>query len=630
VTLALQEVTAARAAALPDSVTPLGSAYTLVIKGPSGAPAEVSIADMQWTLTYSDAEVAAAGMTARRNDLVLYLLDAGATGWVAIPGARSVSANGRTSVFATFTAKTGCVVQTGLPPASASDAAATISAERLGVSRGTSTTLTCSAVDTQALGLTYAWTADVGTLAGDGSEVTWTAPDAMKVATVSCVVTDGLGSKRTAVINLASVGDTGPPTAVTRGVCVICFDDANLGDWRYAFPYMLENYGMKGVCYLQSNRMGTGVASSNEQYMVMQAAGWEIGNHTQTGQLLSTPGLTPQQIMDQLVLPAQDDIQAALGGSYRCATFAAPQGNFGAEDASEEANVAALLGEFDAVRGTNSTYYAFPIQNLTTTHANPGAPTKWVGSWSVQSADPQTTTFAKHLVDLAADNNGCAILHFHNITEDPTYYDVKPAVFSEVIDHVAASGVDVVTMDELFSIPWPTNSAVVADGGFTRMAALWGSIGQAWPVTGQASLWDFYYPFRPSGTTGILIDAATGHDAAGSARLDASASGVRYLEQRLSLEPNTDYVASAWVKTQNLVGKGAQIAQVGAAGAKLLAPVLDASGAGLYGTNDWTYVEGSFTSGPVGTALGNAELWLQVEGSSGTAWFDDVSIEPAP
>ncbi|MGA2367941.1 MAG: PKD domain-containing protein [Dehalococcoidia bacterium] len=58
-------------------------------------------------------------------------------------------------------------------------------------------TLTCVARDPQSTKLTYSWSVDNGTLEGQGSQVTWTAPSAVGDYTVTVKVTNEVGAQAT-------------------------------------------------------------------------------------------------------------------------------------------------------------------------------------------------------------------------------------------------------------------------------------------------------------------------------------------------------------------------------------------------------------------------------------------------
>lgn len=70
------------------------------------------------------------------------------------------------------------------------------------VNVGGKTEITCVAVDPDGDTETYAWSADKGTIAGDGSKIVWTAPDAAGVCVVKVVVSDSKGLKTEQSLNI--------------------------------------------------------------------------------------------------------------------------------------------------------------------------------------------------------------------------------------------------------------------------------------------------------------------------------------------------------------------------------------------------------------------------------------------
>ncbi len=608
--------------------TPVGSAFSLSATG-AGAPA--SLAEITWLFTFSFGELTAAQVPdARRDALSRYLWDEADRSWERIAASLSRSGTDRTSVFATFAASTNCTVRVGLPPDSLAPAISSLTAESLAVPRGGSVALTCVAADPAGGSVAYQWLADEGTIDGSGATATWTTGDDYGPATITCIARNEEGAVSAEDIVLVSSWPDPTPASLAGGVCVFCFDDANTGD-SYAFDYMYGNYGMKATCFLQSDRLGTVRAASLPSYRAMSAAGWQLGNHTVNGIPFDQQTGTAAARIAAAVDPAQLAIQQRLALDGAPQVFAAPMGTWGVGATEEAAMAQALLGVFPTIRGTYSTYYGFPLQHLNSVHNRTGEVTGWLDAFSVSSGAPLSLTLARHLIDLAVANDGLAVLHTHNITDSPTRYDLTGADFRALIDYIHASGARTVTFAELYDLraAWP-DSVLVADGDFSRMAALWPALGSAWPNPvdyPDVDLGTLYYPYQPStyAAGAVAIDTAQGHGAAGSVRLTAQGSGEVYLHQRLALEPSTAYRASAWVRTEGVSGgTGAYLGSLGIESSELEAPA-----GGLTGTNGWTYVEGTFVSGPVGGLLEDADLQITLDATAGSAWFDDIQVIPA-
>ncbi|MEN9991115.1 MAG: hypothetical protein RLZZ224_817 [Verrucomicrobiota bacterium] len=84
------------------------------------------------------------------------------------------------------------------------------------------------------------------------------------------------------------------------------------------------------------------------------------------------------------------------------------------------------------------------------------------------------------------------------------------------------------------------------------------------------------------------------------------------------LEANTSYRFSAWVRTENVVRTGGLGAMINAHGAQV-------KSAGVDGTKDWQQLSFDFQNSAEETEVLNLLLGAY-GGSTGTAWFDDVSL----
>lgn len=124
----------------------------------------------------------------------------------------------------------------------------------------------------------------------------------------------------------------------------------------------------------------------------------------------------------------------------------------------------------------------------------------------------------------------------------------------------------------------------------------------AWDTGGASFTWD-----NTSAVSGTK-----------SARIDASASNDAYWSQPVSVQPNTNYILSGWIRTQDVAG--------GAGASFGLFGRWDHS-AGLFGTNDWTYVTFPFNSGSDNVVYPAARIGHWGATSTGTVWFDDIRVD---
>jgi hypothetical protein len=119
----------------------------------------------------------------------------------------------------------------------------------------------------------------------------------------------------------------------------------------------------------------------------------------------------------------------------------------------------------------------------------------------------------------------------------------------------------------------------------------------------------------------FLWSDSASHSGAWSVQINNLVTNDSAWLQTLNLLPDTEYVLSGWVKTNNVsAGYGANLSLWGTW----------TRSTALQGTNDWTYVSIVFDSGPTGTVQIAARLGYWGGTSSGTAWFDQVSVKQLP
>ena len=109
------------------------------------------------------------------------------------------------------------------------------------------------------------------------------------------------------------------------------------------------------------------------------------------------------------------------------------------------------------------------------------------------------------------------------------------------------------------------------------------------------------------------------HSGTSSGRISSSSATDAYFYQHVNVEPETQYLLSGWIKTENVVsGTGANLS------------LIDTwfHSEGRFGTTDWTRVVLWFNSGPSTSVTIGARLGYSSNPSAGTAWFDDVRLTP--
>ena len=99
-----------------------------------------------------------------------------------------------------------------------------------------------------------------------------------------------------------------------------------------------------------------------------------------------------------------------------------------------------------------------------------------------------------------------------------------------------------------------------------------------------------------------------------------------HFTQELTVQPQTDYVLSEWVKTEDV-----QIVQAGGqVGANLSLLESAERSNSLTGTNDWTYLTLKFNSQDRTTIRAGARLGHHGSTCTGKAWFDDLCFIHVP
>jgi hypothetical protein len=119
----------------------------------------------------------------------------------------------------------------------------------------------------------------------------------------------------------------------------------------------------------------------------------------------------------------------------------------------------------------------------------------------------------------------------------------------------------------------------------------------------------------------FLWDDTQAYEGSRSVKITAETLNDASWVQTVSIQPNTLYRLSGWIKTENVArpeGRGANLS---------LLDTWDSS-VDLFGTNDWTYVSLRFNSGEKTEVTIAARLGFYAGMTTGTAWFDDLELAP--
>jgi len=186
-----------------------------------------------------------------------------------------------------------------------------------------------------------------------------------------------------------------------------------------------------------------------------------------------------------------------------------------------------------------------------------------------------------------------------------------------------------------------TAAAAKNDAGFLKavLASFQPATDQAATTTAPANLirnssFEQVTGERPNGWrpvthngSGQLTLADTGRSGTRSIRITSEDGGDLSWAVTARVQPNTDYRLTGWIKTQGLEKRG------NALGALLNVHELQDPVGGatkpVTGDNDWTQVMLDFNSGQMTQVTINA-LFGGWGRAVGTAWFDDIELQPAP
>ena len=126
------------------------------------------------------------------------------------------------------------------------------------------------------------------------------------------------------------------------------------------------------------------------------------------------------------------------------------------------------------------------------------------------------------------------------------------------------------------------------------------------------------------GTT-FAWDNANAHGGSKSVRIDAPVANDAFWLQNIVVEPNTDYLLSGWIRTENVRQNDGNAT---GAGANLTVFDTWTHTDGLFGNNDWSFVSVRFNSGNSSTAIVGGRLGYWASDGIGSAWFDDIQVTP--
>jgi len=201
----------------------------------------------------------------------------------------------------------------------------------------------------------------------------------------------------------------------------IQFDDGASSVYETVYPLMAAR-GMKGTAYIESSLIGTTGHMSAAQLLELNAAGWDIGNHTVDHPDLRTLSVAQQQAELTGCQTALD----SLGLTRASRHVAYPSGWYNADTLTAMANAGMLTGRISG--GNTIDPPPVPIYEL-------------------DSPNPWTLDVGKEFVQDALLTNGTFLFHQHDIGTAPDFSVVD---FTAWLDYLVAQNVRTVTVSELY------------------------------------------------------------------------------------------------------------------------------------------------------------------------------------
>ena len=116
----------------------------------------------------------------------------------------------------------------------------------------------------------------------------------------------------------------------------------------------------------------------------------------------------------------------------------------------------------------------------------------------------------------------------------------------------------------------------------------------------------------------VAVDTAEKRDGKNSISIENPAGEDSYLKQAIAVKPKTRYRMAGYIKTKDIVGKGAGATLSLEGGYEATKPIT--------GNKGWTQVSFEFDSGAVDSVVVGARLGYYSAAVMGKAWFDELSL----
>lgn len=220
---------------------------------------------------------------------------------------------------------------------------------------------------------------------------------------------------------------------LTRAKVVITFDDGN--ESLMLAHAMMSRFGYRGTAYVVTSLLQGSPQISIDQAKMLRDCGWDISSHTHTHAYANQVDLaTWRRELEQ-----SKEILVANGFGAGANHFAYPGGHNSPEYRLE-------VSRYYQTARINIAYPYWCVMP----EPNP---------WAIRTIPVIATSSLSGImarIDRMAHHKQWGTLMFHRIIANATGSDITPEVFQDILEHLAESDVDVVTMSEMVAAPATT------------------------------------------------------------------------------------------------------------------------------------------------------------------------------
>lgn len=219
---------------------------------------------------------------------------------------------------------------------------------------------------------------------------------------------------------------------VSNGVVAIQFDDGYSSVYSICYPLMAAR-GIKGTVYMTSGQIGNTGFLTADNLIALNAAGWDIGNHTAREPDLRTLTIAEQE--DEFT-DCRDTLNN-LGLTRANRHVAYPGGWYNADTLTAMANTSMLTGRISASDGSLGIIFPSSSPNLFTLDSpNPGNSLNYAELYSMYGKA----------------SGGICIMHQHDIGSIiVSMGDLSVEDFTTWLDYIVANDIETCTISEAYA-----------------------------------------------------------------------------------------------------------------------------------------------------------------------------------